>query len=443
MSDHTLAFVPLGTGYVQSTDLFARGRAVDTGLLAEALIYYDRLMISVENLHQFSSLVSYLIQQGLTVANISALFRDGVFGVYDFAFYTNPYVEFQPDGIKIHGLYNLQDQTMLKPNSFVERYVEFESLIQVFDNRADYDEFAAALEGRVIEVKADEIGASAIQNAYHDFLNPERNSLMTQQLVNEIYRIKKLGKPPTIQAYVRDLGQGEFNVTWNVRLNRLPAVEVEANILAADTLPLSTAAQANKYLWAAEKLNCDLYLQRPVSALVGDKLFEVAETAVKQKIKSQNIIEELQLKVEFPDLRRHVNLDKIDFARVLEIRKKAIKFRQWLQSESKRDREAIWAYHREVAKASGFTNVALHTLKLFGLVGGAAIGASIGASLGADAALGAIKSAAVGAAVGEGVVYLSELAASVGSKWSPVVFGEWYRRLFSMPGLRQACRFGY
>jgi hypothetical protein len=426
MSDHSLAFVPLGTGYVQSTDLFARGRPVDTGLLAEALIYYDRLMISVENPHQFSSLVSYLIQQGLTVANINALFRDGVFGVYDFAFHTNPYVDFQPDGIKIHGLYNLQDQTMLKPNSFVERYVEFEPLIKVFDNRANYNEFTAALEGRVIEVKADEIGASAIENAYQDFLSPERNSLMTQQLVNEIYRIKKLGKPPKIQAYVQNLGQGEYKVTWNVRLNRLPAVEVEANIIGADTLPLSTAAQANKYLWAAQRLNCDLYLERPVSALVGDKLFEAGETAVKQKIKSQNIIEELQLKVEFPDLRSYVNLDKIDFGRVLEIRRKATKFRQWLQSESERDREAIWAYHREVARASGFANVARHTLKLFGAVGGAAIGASVGASLGTDTALGAVKGAAVGAGVGEGVAYLSELAASVGNKWSPVVFGEWY-----------------
>lgn len=103
------------------------------------------------------------------------------------------------------------------------------------------------------------------------------------------------------------------------------------------------------------------------SALVGDKLFEAGEVAVRSKIKTQNVIEELELKVEFPDLRKLVNLDKIDFARVLEIRKKAKKFREWLQSESEREREAIWAYHREVARKSGFTNVARHTLKLFGL----------------------------------------------------------------------------
>src|SRR5689334_10552025 len=364
MSDHSLAFVPLGTGYVQSTDLLARGRPVDTGLLAEALVYYDRVLFNVDNPEQFSALISWLIQQGLSIENIIALFRDGVFSVYDFAFYTNPFVDFHPpDGIAIHGLHNLQDPTMLKPNSFVERYVEFESLIKVFDSRAVYNEFAAALEGRVIEVKADDIGASAIDNAYQDFLNPERNALMAQQLVNEIYRIKKLGKPPRVQAYVRDAGEGEFDVTWNIRLSELPAVEVESNIKGADTLPLSIAAQANKYLWAAERLHCDLFLARPVSALVGDKLFEAGEVAVKSRIKTQNVIEELEIKVEFPDLRKFVNLDKIDFKRVLEIRKKATKFREWLQSESERDREAIWAYHHEVAKAAGFANIARHTLK--------------------------------------------------------------------------------
>lgn len=91
----------------------------------------------------------------------------------------------------------------VKPNSFFERYVQFEPLIQVFDKPADYEEFATALEDRVIQVKADDIGSSAIDNAYHDFLNPERNALMAQQLVNEIYRIKKLGKPPAIRAFVR------------------------------------------------------------------------------------------------------------------------------------------------------------------------------------------------------------------------------------------------
>lgn len=126
-------------------------------------------------------------------------------------------------------------------------------------------------------------------------------------------------------------------------------------------MPLSTAAQANKYVWAADRLKCDLYLASPISALVGNKLFEAAETTIKSRIKTRNVIEELEVQVKFPDLRRFVNLDKIDFNRVLEIRKKAKKFRDWLQSEGDRDRDAISAYHHEVAKETGFSNVARYS----------------------------------------------------------------------------------
>lgn len=166
---------------------------------------------------------------------------------------------------------------MAEPNSFPKRYLEYAALRTCFESTSQFEHFAKAVAGRVIEVKADDVGAGPIKNAYSDFVNPERNSLMTQQLVNEIYRIKGLGKPPKVEASVSKLANGDFNVSWNVRLNKLPAVEVDTPIVAAATLPLSTAAQANKYLWASERQNCDLYLARPVSALVGDKLFEVAE----------------------------------------------------------------------------------------------------------------------------------------------------------------------
>lgn len=425
VSNHSLAFVPLGAGYHQSTDIFARGRPIDTGLLAESLIYYDRVLMHVDSPVQFSQLISLLIQQGLSVADIIALFRADVIGIYNFAFTTNPFIDFiSPDSIQIHGLYNFQDQTMQQPNSFLKRFLEFEPLREVFENNAQYERFVAALEGRVIEVKADEIGSSAIDNAYGDFLNPERSALMAQELVNEIYRIKGFGKPPKLSVEIKELGDGQFMVGWNIPLNRLPALETETNIKAAVTLPLSTAAEGNKYLWVSDRLKCDLYLARPISTLVGDKLFEAGEAALRSKIRTKNVIEELEVRVEFPDLRRYVNLDKIDFPRVLEIRKKAKKFREWLQSEAERDRDAIIAYHREVAAESGFGNVTRKSIKLFGVLGGAAVGAGVGAALGH--AVGGAAGAVLGAGAGKGVAYLSELASNVGANWKPVVFGDWY-----------------
>jgi hypothetical protein len=408
-------------------DLFAAGRSVDTGLLAEALIYYDRVLIHVDNPVQFSQLIALLMQQGLSAANITALFRAGVLGVYNFAFTTNPYVDFvSPDSVQIHGLYNIQDQTMLEPNSFFKRFLEFQPLRQSFENSAQFDRFVASLEGRVIEVKADEIAATAIDNAYGDFLNPERSALMAQELVNEIYRIKSMGKPPKVSVNVREVIDGHFLVEWNIPLNQLPAVELETNIKAAVTLPLSTAAEGNKYIWATDRLRCDLYVSRPISVLIGDKLFESAETAVRSRVRNRNVIEELEARVEFPDLRRYVNLDRIKFPQVLQIRDKSKKFREWLQSEADRDRDAIIAYHTEVARASGFTNIARRGLKIFGVLSGAAVGAALVAEPAVGAAIGAAGGAAVHAGAEEAVKYLFDLGADLGADWKPVVFGEWY-----------------
>ena len=107
MSDHSLAFVPVASGYFQSPELFARGRTVDTGLLAEALIFYDRVLIQVDNPHQFADLISWLVQQGLTQADILRLIREDSLQIYNYAFTTNPHVE--PSNGFIYGLWNIQD----------------------------------------------------------------------------------------------------------------------------------------------------------------------------------------------------------------------------------------------------------------------------------------------------------------------------------------------
>ncbi|HMH42958.1 MAG TPA: hypothetical protein VK557_05710 [Pyrinomonadaceae bacterium] len=354
------------------------------------------------------------------------MFRDGTLQVLNFAFTTNPYVEFRESGLHIHGLYNFQDQAMLKPNSFVERFLGFEPLRGCFTDRSQYDDFCHALEGRVIEVKADDIGAAAIDNAWQDFLNPERNELMAQQLVNEIYRIRRMGKPPKVKVTVNSSDDGTHEVRWNIPMDQLPALEAETNIKAAATLPLSTAAEANKYLWASDRSKCDLYLTSPVSVAVGDKLFEASDIGEVSGTTIQDLVESLEVKVEFPDLRRYINDDRIDFDRIFEIRRKGKKFREWLQSEAERDRDAIIAYHNEVAKESGFAGMARRGLKLFGFVSGTILGGAVGHDAGAGA-VGGIAGHLAQKGLEKGVEYLFDLSADLGTDWKPVCFGEWYK----------------
>ncbi len=151
--------------------------------------------------------------------------------------------------------------------------------------------------------------------------------------------------------------------------------------------------------------------------LVGDKLYESTETVAK----AGNVIDQLKATVEFPDVRGLVNSGKLDFSDVLTIRMKAQRFRDWLQNESDRDRDAIIAYHNEVATEAGLVHGARKALNIFGVIGGGATGAYVGTLLGGPAG------GALGGAAGSAVGYLAEVTSKLGANWRPVIFGHWLR----------------
>jgi hypothetical protein len=189
---------------------------------------------------------------------------------------------------------------------------------------------------------------------------------------------------------------------------------------------LSIASEANKYLWASDRQKCDLYLTSPVSVAIGDKLFEASSIGMNPTTRIRDVIESLEARVEFPNLRKYINEDRIDFDRIFEIRRKGKKFRDWLQTEAERDRDALIAYHNEVAKESGFVGVGRRALKLFGFVSGIVLGAAIGHDTGV-AAVGGVAGHVVQRGVEKGVNYLFKLGADLGADWKPVCFGKWYK----------------
>jgi len=207
MSDHSVALVPVASGYFQSPELFTRGRTVDTGLLAEALIFCDRVLVHVDNPHQFADLISWLAQQGLTQPELLRLIREDTLQIYNYAFTTNPHVE--PSNGYIYGLWNIQDQVMIKPNSFAERFLKFEGLRNSFSTLKQYERFCAAVDGKVIEVKADDLGSDGVINSWRDFLNPERNALISRKLIGEMYGIHRQGRTPRVNVTVNPIDSGE------------------------------------------------------------------------------------------------------------------------------------------------------------------------------------------------------------------------------------------
>jgi hypothetical protein len=151
-----------------------------------------------------------------------------------------------------------------------------------------------------------------------------------------------------------------------------------------------------------------------MSVIVGDKLYESSFRA----LATNKIVDSLQRAVEFPDVRNLVNEAKINLDDILLIRSKAGKFRKWLQSEGERDRDALIAYHNEVAKESGFTKVSRTTLNLFGILGGATIGGIV------ENKVPGVPGVAIGALAVAGTEYLFDIAKRINQDWKPIVFGD-------------------
>lgn len=311
---------------------------------------------------------------------------------------------------------NIQDEAQKEPDSFERRFLYHQAVQAVLPEQLKRKKFYSAFRGKVIEAKADDFG-SAIKNAIDDHADPKRLTLILQSFVDELYRIKNLGHPPEIKTTITESAiNGERDITWNIdfrELSKLAGPQLNFGV----GVPLTAGGVSNRLLWAAAQLNCDLYLAQPMGVLIGDKLFE----AEKRILATSVTIESLERSVEFPDVRNLINFGKMNIDDVLLLRENAGRFREWLKIEGERDRDAIIAYHNEVAKESGFTRIGKKMFSAFGVIGGAAIGAL------AESEFPGVSGAIAGASAAAGIGYLFDIVSKRQQDWKPVMFGSWMK----------------
>lgn len=385
---------------------------MDVGLFAEALIYYDCVAANITNQPQLSEFLQWFIAQG-RLDDFLALVRDGTVKLYEYAFATTAILDERTGD---YSIWNIQDLIQKEPNTFDKRFLYHPSVEVLFQKARHRKRLYESLRGNVIEVKAEQFG-SPIENARKDYQDSQRNALILQAFVDELYKFRKLGRPPQVIATVRNLKDGaKHQITWNIDFTELARIAGKELNFHPGT-PLTAGALSNRLIWSAAQLACDLYLGQPIGMLVGDKLYE----STQQIAKAGAVIEELKAKVEFPDIRALVNDGNLYLEEILKIRRKARKFRDWLQKESERDRDAIIAYHNEVARELSLVTAGRKTLSIFGVIGSGAAGSLIGTAVAGP------LGAAVGGAAGSAVGYLADLVSKIGADWKPIVFGNWFR----------------
>lgn len=411
MSDHTKALVPIESWCYNSPEIRADDKDVDIGLLAEALIYYDQVLVSVGNQKGFAELLEWFMHQE-RLSDFLAMIKHGTIRIVDYGFVSAPLWD---SAKKVYVFGNLQDELQAKSNSFNRRYLKHPRVAKCFGSKKLRQKFAAVLQGNVIEEKASDYG-KPVEDTRKSFSNAQLKALSLQLFVDELYRCKGLSNPPEITAKVVKIGDQTHKTFFNVDLDELSALAGPKLNFGKHTI-LAGMGNSNKFLWSAVRFNCDLFMGNPVGGMVGNKMYE----SVRVLSKSKRIIDSLKAEVEFPDIRRLTNNRKIDLEEILRVRKKAKRFRKWIKEESDRDRNAIIAYHNEVAKELGYVRIGRKILSLFGVIGGGALGGLTGGAI--EGAIGGAVGGVAGAASG----YLFDLASNIGANWRPVVFGQWLK----------------
>src|SRR5437867_4818520 len=278
MSNHNRAIVPIEAWCYNALDIRPRRNSIDVGLFAESLVYYDQILLNVGNPDQFAALIHWL-RENDGFKDFLALLSDGSVQIYEYSFFTTAIQE--KDGS--YSIWNVQSEEQKAPHSFMQRYLSQPAIRNVLPGRGNRDRLEAALCNRVIEMKADDCGPP-IEAARVDFRDPDRNSLVIQAFIDDLYKVRGMSKPPEVSAVVRDASDDthKFNISWNVTFDELTSLAGPELNFHPGT-PLTAGALCNRLLYSAQMEQCDLYLASPMSVLVGDKLYEATEAMAKTR----------------------------------------------------------------------------------------------------------------------------------------------------------------
>ena len=405
MNDHSVTVVPLETWAYHAPRLARDGIHADVGGLAEALIYYDRILVNVQHPHELEALVARFAREGAGDLLIR-LFEEGTLRPYHFAFHSATIL--RPDGVR--EAWNVQGKDQAEPRWFGRGLLSKASLKGVL-SPIQRKRLLSLLEDRVIELKASDF-AGVIKGALDDVHDPAGSVLLVQALMDDVYDLVGLSRPPEVSSKIERRGD-LFRVTWNVDLRGIGKALGED---VDDGAPAQASIITTRHLWAAVREGADLFLGSPLSRIAGAKLYEAASRAAGPHA----IIERLVEEVEFPDVRELVNHEGLPLAAVMKLREKGGRFRAWLQTEAERDRDAIIAYHNEVAKEAGWLKAARHTLSILSTAGGSLVGGLTTAAATGSPELAVLLGGLAGQAAKKGVEHLSR----AGQDWRPVMFGK-------------------
>lgn len=390
----------------------------DLGSLAGALVYYDRVYFNVDGAAGLGDLVRWFLRSN-QLEELCRLLRERILVPFQYGFV----VASLRKGALEQGLGFITPTDSTSTGHPKPRTFDFAGVVNSRDVRRvlgmgrRFKDFRHAALTSPVEEASDGFEPS-IRNAEADYFDPHRCQRYLHAWIDREYSRRGVRYPPAVGVHVaRETatdGSSGHRVEWDASTVAVSELAKRGIELPTAGLVLSQVGHTTRLVWSAGKRGLDIWPGEALSPVCCDKIAESLDKCAN----GRSTIGQLEARVEFPDLVRLVNEGTLGAWDILEIRAKAIRFREWLQSEKDHDRDAVLSYLGQLAETTGLQRLGTHVLRI----------AIVAGSSGAGAIGGPTVAAAAGA-----LAYLADVGAKLVGGWQPFIFGRWLAGRVSHP----------
>lgn len=408
-------FVPIEAWAFASPSVRLNGRHTDVGLMAEALVFFDEVIVNIQSSQHLADVLNSFKCCYGNITPLLDLISSGVLKIHYFDFRSSPI-----NNQGVFSYWNIQDKVSEDSHlqSFQQKILYGRPIENVLLKARHRTKMYNLFSEKIIIDGSDKYG-NAIEAARESARSHDDIQLLLEAFVKELPNNYQNLFPSKIdvKAFQLEANKTEhrYNFDFNLLKKQLPHLNFWKHT------PGTGLIHAHRIIYSSRLHNYDIYLPNPLSSLVLAKMSSLSLGNRKFKETAIN----LQCEANFPDLRTEFNTGETNWKEILYYREKAQRFRDWFSIYGGNPEIAIESYGEEFQACTGTSD---YKTKLFsissflGTIAGVAVERLV---TGNNSAIGPV----LGTAVGGMTPFVKDLfTASDADGWQPRFFGNWLHK---------------
>ena len=414
MTKKKRCFVPIECWPFASPDLFFEGKKTDIGLLAEALVLFENVTLNIQTPASLADLLESFRSQFGDLSFLFELFQDRVIVIHFFDFMSAP---IEKNGV--YSYWNIQDELAQRShlNSFQHKILYAREINDAVPKARHREKLYNLVSDFAIIDESEKYGP-AIEAARASINKPQDLEALLNSFLDELPSEKRKFFPPTIKVSARDLGEGKIQHQFNIDFTEINRIMPGKGF--GMHLPGAGLIHSHRIVYASRLHNYDVYLPNPISVSV----IGLMTGLTYENKRFKQTVTDLREEDNFPDIRGAFNRGDLTWKDIIEIRKKAERFRQWFLVDGGNPKVAARTYGEEFKSSTGIQKYRDKAFAIASVIGTAMGAAAEQAITGGVSIAGPV----LGSLVSNTVPLAKDLFnASEEEGWQPRFFGNWLK----------------